>query len=74
VTTETLWCVHVQGADEFHACESREAADLLAAQLAEHDRGAAERHGANAAFLRPLVTSWPFDAASHADELAGAND
>ncbi len=67
---ETLWSVHVQGGDEYHACASKEAAEALAGQLDDYDRKQAEKFGTGGVYLKPVVKPWPYDAKSHADALA----
>lgn len=70
MSDDTLWSVHVQGGDEYHAMASREDADAYATSLDGYDKRTAERLGSKGAYLKPLVKPWPYDAESHAAELA----
>jgi hypothetical protein len=70
--TDTLWAVYVAGADEYRAASSREDAEQQKEELDAFDRGHAVLTGAGAR-LSAEVRPWPFDAESHAAELAEAD-
>jgi hypothetical protein len=64
---ETLWCVHIEGVNDFIATDSRESAEQEALAINAYiDR--AEK-GPRAALLRAVVVEWPFTAAGHARAL-----
>ncbi len=65
----TLWSVHVQGGDEWHACASKELAESLTEQLNDYDAKMAAKFGSDGLYLRPVVKPWPYEAAAHALEL-----
>ncbi len=71
-TIDTLWAVYVAGADEYRAAFSREDAEDQKAELDAFDRGRAVLTGGGVR-LAAEVRLWPFDAASHAAELADAD-
>ena len=65
MTTETkLWAVHIEGPDDYIACESEREAEKMCegfnSEIAEHD----------ATIAKAKVGTWPFDAESHAKEIA----
>ncbi|CAD6530919.1 hypothetical protein [Paraburkholderia metrosideri] len=64
---ERLWCVHIEGVNDFIATDSRESAEQEALAINAYiDR--AEK-GPRAALLRAVVIEWPFTAAGHARAL-----
>lgn len=64
---ERLWCVHIEGVNDFIAVDSRESAEQEALTINAYiDR--AEK-GPRAALLRAVVVEWPFTPASHARAL-----
>lgn len=64
---ERLWCVHIEGVNDFIATDSRESAEQEALAINAYiDR--AEK-GPRAALLRAVVVEWPSTAADHARAL-----
>ncbi|MGF6573291.1 hypothetical protein ABH945_005412 [Paraburkholderia sp. GAS333] len=64
---ERLWCVHIEGVNDFIATDSRESAEQEALAINAHiDR--AEK-GPRAPLLRAVVVEWPFTASGHARAL-----
>jgi hypothetical protein len=65
---ERLWCVHIEGVNDFIATDSRESAEQEALAINAYiDR--AEK-GPRAPLLRAVVVEWPFTAAGHARALS----
>jgi hypothetical protein len=65
--SEQLWCVHIEGLNDFIATDSHESARQEAIAINAYiDR--AEK-GPRAAILRAVVIEWPFTPASHARSL-----
>jgi hypothetical protein len=65
--SERLWCVHIEGVNDFIATDSRESAEQEALAINTYiDR--AEK-GPRAPVLRAVVVEWPFTAAGHARAL-----
>ncbi|SDR22675.1 hypothetical protein SAMN05443245_3711 [Paraburkholderia fungorum] len=64
---ERLWCVHIEGVNDFIATDSRESAEQEALAINAYiDR--AEK-GPRAPLLRAVVVEWPFTASGHARAL-----
>lgn len=64
---DRLWCVHIEGVNDFIATDSRESAEQEALAINAYiDR--AEK-GPRAALLRAVVVEWPFTVAGHARAL-----
>lgn len=70
VVCDTLWCMHVSGADEVHPAPDRATAQLWAAQFTVVQ----QRHNPIPHPYDPVtnftVQQWPWSAESHADGLA----
>lgn len=65
--SERLWCVHIEGLNDFIATDSQESAEQEALAINAYiDR--AER-GPRAAILRAVVIEWPFTPTAHARAL-----
>ena len=65
--SERLWCVHIEGLNDFIATDSHESARQEALAINAYiDR--AEK-GPRAAILRAVVIEWPFSPAGHARAL-----
>lgn len=65
--SEQLWCVHIEGLNDFIAVESQESARHEASEINAYiDR--ADR-SSRAARLRTVVVEWPFSAEGHARAL-----
>ena len=65
--SEKLWCVHIEGVNDFIATESRQSAEQEASAINAYiDR--AEK-GPRAAVLRAVVVEWPFAPVDHARAL-----
>jgi hypothetical protein len=65
--SEQLWCVHIEGLNDFIATDSLESAKQEALAINAYiDR--AEK-GPRAAILRAVVIEWPHTPASHARSL-----
>ena len=65
---ERLWCVHIEGLEDFIAITSQEAAEQEAAAINAYiDR---LENGRCAAAVRAVVVEWPFAPGSHARSLA----
>lgn len=70
-----LWAIHIPGPDEYHAAPSEDAAnqmakrhnDAMAEYLAKHPLTEA---APSMASITATSVPWPFDAESHAEELA----
>ena len=65
--SEQLWCVHIEGLDDFIATHSQRAAEQEALAINAYIEGA--ETGQRAALLRAVVVQWPFTAADHARAL-----
>jgi hypothetical protein len=62
--SEQLWCVHIEGLNDFIAVDSMESARHEASEINAYiDR--ADR-SSRAASLRAVVVEWPFSADAHA--------
>lgn len=70
--TGTLWSAYIASANEYRAASSREDAEQQVKELDAFDRGRAALTGTGVR-LAAEVRPWPFDAASHAAELAEAD-
>ncbi|WP_233855989.1 hypothetical protein [Paraburkholderia sp. HD33-4] len=65
--SEQLWCVHIEGLNDFIAVDSEESARHEASEINAYiDR--ADR-SSRAAQLRAVVVEWPFSADGHARAL-----
>jgi hypothetical protein len=65
--SEKLWCVHIEGVNDFIATESRQSAEQEASAINAYiDR--AEK-GPRAAVLRAVVVEWPFAPVDHTRAL-----
>ncbi|SIT43946.1 conserved hypothetical protein [Paraburkholderia ribeironis] len=65
--SERLWCVHIEGLNDFIATDSHESAEQEALAINAYiDR--AEK-GPRAAILRAVAIEWPFAPAAHARAL-----
>ncbi|MGF6963587.1 hypothetical protein OKW43_000592 [Paraburkholderia sp. WC7.3g] len=65
--SEQLWCVHIEGLNDFIAVDSEEAARSEASEINAYiDR--ADR-SSRAARLRAVVVEWPYSADAHARAL-----
>lgn len=65
--SERLWCVHIEGLEDFIAVSSQEVAEQEAAAInAYMDRF---ENGHRAAAVRAVALEWPFAPASHARSL-----
>jgi hypothetical protein len=61
---EQLWCVHIEGPDDFVAAVSKEAAEREASAInAYAERGG---QGRGAAPVRAVAMQWPFTPEAHA--------
>ncbi len=69
---ETLWCVHLEGGNEYHAEVSHDAAVESANNFNEYDRRTAQRVGSTSTYLNATVVEWPFTAAMHARSITEA--
>ncbi|SMG59909.1 hypothetical protein [Paraburkholderia susongensis] len=73
--SEQLWCVHIEGLNDFIAVDSREAAQQEARAInayierAEQEREQEQKR--RAALPRAVAVEWPFAAAGHARALDG---
>jgi hypothetical protein len=66
--SDRLWCVHMEGLDDFIAMSSREQAVAEASSINAYiDRF---ENGRRAALVRAVVIEWPFSPTSHAQALA----
>jgi hypothetical protein len=65
--SEQLWCVHIEGVNDFIATDSRESAEQEALAINAYIDQAEK--GPRAALLRAVVVEWPFTAAGHARAL-----
>lgn len=66
----TLWCCHVVGPDDLHAARDFEHAVAMARQINERFKN--NPADENDPVLRGEVTLWPWDAETHAADLAKA--
>ncbi|APA87570.1 hypothetical protein BJG93_19010 [Paraburkholderia sprentiae WSM5005] len=65
--SEQLWCVHIEGLNDFIAVDSEESARYEASEINAYiDR--ADR-SSRAASLRAVALEWPFSADAHATAL-----
>jgi hypothetical protein len=69
VLSEQLWCVHIEGLDDFVATMSREAAEREAAAINAYLDSAKENGQAVTRIVRASATVWPFTPAGHARSL-----
>jgi hypothetical protein len=67
--SEQLWCVHIEGLDDFVAAVSREAAEREAAAINAYLDSAKENGQAATRLVRASATVWPFTPAGHARSL-----
>ncbi|MFL9988094.1 hypothetical protein [Paraburkholderia sediminicola] len=65
--SEQLWCIHIEGLNDFIVADSQRAAEQEASAINTYIDGA--ETGQRAAVLRAVVVEWPFDAADHARAL-----
>ncbi|WGS52887.1 hypothetical protein LFL96_32455 [Paraburkholderia sp. D15] len=72
--SETLWCVHIEGLDDFIATDSQRSAaqeaSAINAYLDSAGKGQHGQHGQHATLLRAVAVEWPFPAADHARALS----
>jgi hypothetical protein len=70
--SEQLWCVHIEGLNDFIAVDSEESARHEASEINAY----IERADGNssAARLRAVVVEWPFSADGHARALDNDRD
>ncbi|QQC67006.1 hypothetical protein [Paraburkholderia ginsengisoli] len=64
---ERLWCVHIEGLNDFIATDSHDSARQEALAINAYIDKAEK--GPRAAILRAVVIEWPFTPASHARAL-----
>ena len=64
---ERLWCVHIEGLNDFIVAESQRAAEEEASAINAYIDSAGT--GQRTALLRAVVIEWPFDSADHARAL-----
>lgn len=69
VLSEQLWCVHIEGLDDFVAAVSREAAEREAAAINAYLDSAKENGQAATRIVRASATVWPYAPAGHARSL-----
>ncbi|WP_407070658.1 hypothetical protein [Paraburkholderia rhynchosiae] len=62
--SEQLWCVHIEGPDDFVAAVSKEAAEREASAINAHVERSGQ--GERAAPVRAVAMEWPFTPESHA--------
>lgn len=65
--SEQLWCVHIEGPDDFLAAESKEAAEREASAINAYIQQSGEGH--RDAPVRAVAMEWPFTPESHARAL-----
>ncbi|XUW92399.1 hypothetical protein OH764_21540 [Burkholderia sp. M6-3] len=65
--SEQLWCVHIEGPDDFIAMASREAAQREASAINEYVERSGQAQGA--ARARAVAMEWPFPPEGHARAL-----
>ncbi|RKE37006.1 hypothetical protein B0G76_3232 [Paraburkholderia sp. BL23I1N1] len=65
--SERLWCVHIEGLNDFIVADSQRAAEHEASAINAYLDSA--ETGPRATVLRAVVVEWPFDAADHARAL-----
>ena len=65
--SEQLWCVHIEGLNDFIAVDSQRAAEREALAINAYIDGA--ETGQRVAVLRAVVVEWPFNPADHARAL-----
>ena len=69
VLSEQLWCVHIEGLDDFVATISREAAEREASAINAYIDSAKAHGQAVTGTMRASATVWPFTPAGHARSL-----
>ncbi|MFP3558042.1 hypothetical protein [Paraburkholderia sp. SIMBA_054] len=67
--SEQLWCVHIEGLDDFVATMSREAAEREASAINAYLDSAKENEQAVTRTVHASATVWPFTPAGHARSL-----
>jgi hypothetical protein len=65
--SERLWCVHIEGLNDFIVADSQRTAEQEALAINAYIDSA--ETGPRAAVLRAVVVEWPIDAADHARAL-----
>jgi hypothetical protein len=65
--SEQLWCVHIEGTNDYVAAMSREAAEREASAINAYIGHAGDK--ASASIVRATAIEWPFTAAGHARSL-----
>ncbi|MPW19351.1 hypothetical protein GCT13_21215 [Paraburkholderia sp. CNPSo 3157] len=65
--SEQLWCVHIEGINDYVAAMSREAAEREASAINAYIEHAGDK--ASASIVRATAIEWPFTAAGHARSL-----
>ncbi|WP_322789287.1 hypothetical protein [Paraburkholderia diazotrophica] len=65
--SEQLWCVHIEGINDYVAAMSREAAEREASAINAYIEHAGDK--APASIVRATAIEWPFTAAGHARSL-----
>jgi hypothetical protein len=65
--SERLWCVHIEGLNDFIATESHESAKQEATAINAYIDSAEK--GPRGALLRAVVIEWPFSPGAHARAL-----
>ncbi|MFT4067063.1 hypothetical protein [Paraburkholderia sp.] len=65
--SEQLWCVHIEGLNDFIAVDSEESARYEAATINAYIDNAGK--DSRAALMRAVAIEWPFSAAGHARAL-----
>lgn len=73
-TTDARWCVHVPGPDDLYAAASHEAAqahaDALNAMIRRYiETNTTTENDPSEIAMTAVVVPWPYDAASHAEDL-----
>ncbi|WP_343225438.1 hypothetical protein [Paraburkholderia sp. C35] len=69
IVSEQLWCVHIEGLEDFVAAMSREAAEREASAINAYLACVKERQGAPGGIVRATAIVWPFTPAGHARSL-----
>lgn len=74
VSASVPWAIHVPGPEEYHAAPSREAAQQMAvrhnAAMSEYLARRQTELSVSTASITATAVPWPFDAESHAEEIA----
>jgi hypothetical protein len=65
--SEQLWCVHIEGLNDFIAVDSEDSARHEAATINAYIEGAGKE--SRAALMRAIAIEWPFDAPAHEKAL-----